>query len=78
MKEYPLSYCPFDCSLNQNKVTFPDAEVATKMSCEWTKRFDNRCVHRPLQCRAHFVSTSIDASNHGNKSALALRYFDLK
>lgn len=76
MQEQPLSYCPFDYSLNLNKVTFPDSELQLKcLMNEERGLITDVSVSYSI---ALILSISIDTSDNGNKSSLALRYFDLR
>lgn len=92
MNKHALSYCSLDCSMKLSKVTFPDSEVATKVSCGWTKGavlitdvlapYSIELILSFLTNNHVFfsISTSSNEPNHGNKNLfpLALRYFDLK
>ncbi|XP_058409245.1 uncharacterized protein LOC131412973 [Diceros bicornis minor] len=88
--EHALSYRSLDCSMKLSKVTFPDSEVATKMSCGRTKGeilitdvlapYSVELILSDLSSNHAFYGISSDVLNHGNKKVfpLALRYFDLK
>nr|XP_012606182.1 uncharacterized protein LOC105863530 isoform X1 [Microcebus murinus] len=88
--EHALSYRSLDCSMKLSKVTFPDSEVATKMSCGRTKGeilitdvlapYSVELILSDLTNDHGFYSISSNVLNHGNKKVfpLALRYFDLK
>nr|KAF6444299.1 hypothetical protein HJG59_008591 [Molossus molossus] len=88
--EHAFSYRSLDCSMRLSKITFPDSEVATKMSCGRTKGeilitdvlapYSVELILSDLTNDHAFYSISSDMLNHGNKKVfpLALRYFDLK
>lgn len=37
MNEHTLSYCSLDFSMKLSEVTFPDSQIATKLSCDKQK-----------------------------------------
>lgn len=65
----PIIILPLHCTLNLNKVIFPEAEVATKTSHERA-----RCLITDVwvahSTRLILLVTSTDALNHGYRSSV--------
>ena len=75
--EHALFYCSLDRSVKLSKVTYPDSEVATKMSCGRTKGailitdvltpYSIELILSDLTSSHAFYGISSDVLNHGNK-----------